>query len=124
LLAGKLVPVVVIHAVIGITRLTRNQVPHNQHKMRITSHDQSTRLPFGFSPGKVKNPSQSPRSEPKIITFLRSTILAAPSRLGGGNHQENTSESHSETQSPSASRRNHSSNALRFTLNLTKMMNL
>ena len=38
--------------------------------------------------GKVKNPSQSPRSEPETITNLRSTILAAPSRLGGGNHQE------------------------------------
>ena len=37
---------------------------------------------------KVKNPSQSPRSEPKTITFLRSMILAAPSHLGGGNHQE------------------------------------
>ena len=38
--------------------------------------------------GKVKNPSQSPRSEPETITNLRSTILAAPSHLGGGNHQE------------------------------------
>ena len=40
LLAGKLVPVVAIthlevHALIGITRLTCNRVPHNQHKMRI-----------------------------------------------------------------------------------------
>ena len=38
--------------------------------------------------GKVKNPSQSPRSEPETITALRSTILAAPSHIGGGNHQE------------------------------------
>jgi hypothetical protein len=38
--------------------------------------------------GKVKNPSQSSRSEPKTSTFLRLMILAAPSRLGGGNHQE------------------------------------
>ena len=38
--------------------------------------------------GKVKNPLQSPRSEPETITTLRSTILAAPSHLGGGNHQE------------------------------------
>jgi hypothetical protein len=40
LLAGKLVPVAAIHSLgdhvlIGITRLTRNRVPHNQHKMRI-----------------------------------------------------------------------------------------
>ena len=38
--------------------------------------------------GKIKNLSQSPRSEPETITNLRSLILAAPSRLGGGNHQE------------------------------------
>ena len=37
---------------------------------------------------KVKNLSQSPRSEPETSTFLRSMILAAPSRLGGDNHQE------------------------------------
>jgi hypothetical protein len=37
---------------------------------------------------KVKNPSQSPRSELERNTFLRSMILAAPSHLGGGNHQE------------------------------------
>jgi hypothetical protein len=37
---------------------------------------------------KVKNPSQSPQSEPEPITFLRSMILTAPSCLGGSNHQE------------------------------------
>jgi hypothetical protein len=37
---------------------------------------------------KIKNPSQLPRSEPETITFLLSTILAALSHLGGGNHQE------------------------------------
>jgi hypothetical protein len=37
---------------------------------------------------KVKNPSQSPRSEPETITNLHSMILAAPSHLGGDNHQE------------------------------------
>ena len=39
LLADKLVPVVAIHlevhALIGITRLTRNRVPHSQHKIWI-----------------------------------------------------------------------------------------
>ena len=38
--------------------------------------------------GKVKNPSQSPWSKLETITFLCSTILATPSCLGGGNHQE------------------------------------
>jgi hypothetical protein len=37
---------------------------------------------------KIKNPSQLPRSELETITFLLSTILDAPSHLGGGNHQE------------------------------------
>ena len=37
---------------------------------------------------KVKNPPQSPQSEPETITNLHSTILTAPSCLGGGNHQE------------------------------------
>jgi hypothetical protein len=37
---------------------------------------------------KVKNPSQPPRSEPKTIIFFLSMILAAPSHLGDGNHQE------------------------------------
>ena len=57
--------------------------------MRIT---QATSNPLEYllvlCRGKVKNPSQSPRSEPETITNLRSTILATPSRLGGGNRQE------------------------------------
>ena len=71
------------------TRLTRNCVPHNQHRMRIT---QATSNPLEYLLAlhcrKIKNPSQSPRSKPETSTFLRSTILAAPSHLGGGNHQE------------------------------------
>ena len=78
-----------IHALIGFTRQTLNRVPHNQHNMRIT---QATSNPLEYLLalrwGKVKNPSQSPRSEPETITNLRSTILVAPSHLGGGNHQE------------------------------------
>ena len=74
---------------IGITHQTLNRVPHNQHKMRIT---QATSNPLEYLLalrwGKVKNPSQSPRSEPKTITTLRSTILTTPSHLGGSNHQE------------------------------------
>ena len=45
-------------------------------------------LPFGAPLGKAQDPSYSPRSEPETITNLRSMILAAPSQLGGGNHQE------------------------------------
>jgi hypothetical protein len=61
----------------------------NQHKMRITQA-MSNPLEYllALRRGKVKNPSQSPRSEPETSTFLRSTILATPSYLGGDNHQE------------------------------------
>jgi hypothetical protein len=72
---------------IGITRQTRNQVPHNQHKIKIT---QATSNPLEYllalRHGMVKNPSQSP--EPETIINFCSMILAAPSHLGGGNHQE------------------------------------
>ena len=93
LLVDKLLLVVAIHSLGGsrakITRQTLNRVPHNQHKMRIT---QAMSNPLEYlltlRRGKVKNPSQSPRLEPETITALRSTILAAPSHLGGGNHQE------------------------------------
>ena len=89
MLAGKLVLIVAIHSLIGITRQPLNRVPYNQHMMRIT---QATSNPLEYllalCRGKVKNPSQSPRSEPETITNLRSTILAAPSHLGGDNHQE------------------------------------
>ena len=68
------------HVLIGITHQTLNRVPHNQHKMRII---QATSNPLEYLLAlrrqKVKNPSQSPRSEPETITNLRSMILAAPS---------------------------------------------
>jgi hypothetical protein len=57
--------------------------------MRITQ-DTSNPLEYllALRRGKVKNPSQSPRSELETITFLRSMILTTPNHLGGGNHQE------------------------------------
>ena len=78
-----------VHALIRITRQTLNRVPHNQHKMRITQA-MSNPLEYllALHRGKVKNPSHSPRSKPETITALRSTILAAPSHLGGSNHEE------------------------------------
>ena len=94
LLAGKLVLVVVIHSLGGsganrITCQTYDRVPHNQHKMRITqAMTNPLEYLLAFYQEKVKNPSQSPRSEPETSTFLHSMILAAPSHLGGGNHQE------------------------------------
>ena len=61
-----------VHALIGFTRQTLYRVPHNQYKMRITQA-MSNLLEYilALHRGKVKNPSQSPRSEPETITTLR-----------------------------------------------------
>ena len=78
-------------------------------------------LPFGSPPGKAQDPSQSP--EPATNNHQLVTILlrcSKPSRWWQPPRE--TSESHSETQIPSASRCNHSSNALKFSPNLTMMM--
>jgi hypothetical protein len=97
LLAGKLVPIVVIHS-LRDSRAHRHHTPNPQSSaaqqtqdVDHTSHEQSTRVHFGSLLGKVKNPLQSPRSEPKTITTLRSMVLATLSHLGGGNHQEKQS---------------------------------
>ena len=94
LLAGKLVPVVAIHP-LGGSRANRHHTPNPQSGAAQPTQDgdpqaMSNPLEYLLAPcrEKVNNPSQSPRPEPETITFLRSTILAAPSRLDGGNHQE------------------------------------
>ena len=77
-------------------RVNRHRTPNPQSGAAQPTQDkdkQATCNPLEYllalHQGKVKNPSQSSqRSEPETITFLRSMILAAPSRLGGGNHQE------------------------------------
>ena len=114
-----------VHALIGITRQTLDRVPHNQHKMRIT---QATSNPLEYLLALHRGKGQEP---------LRITMIGAED-----NHQPPlddprcskpsrwwqpprvTSESRSETRTPSASRCNHSSNALGFTPNLTKMLTL
>jgi hypothetical protein len=46
-------------------------------------------LEFGAPPGNHNNPSQQAhRSRPRTITNMCWTSTAAPSHLGGGNHQE------------------------------------
>ena len=94
LVAGKLVPVVAIHP-LGGSRANRHHTPNPQSGAAQPTQDrdpQATSNPLEYllvlHREKVKNHSQSPWSEPKTITFLCSTILAAPSRLGGDNHQE------------------------------------
>ena len=113
-----------VHTLIGFTRQTLNRVPHNQHKDEDhTSHKQSTRVPFGSPLGKGQ--------EPLTITMIRTRDnhqpplddprCSKPSRWW--QPPRVISEFHSETRTPSASRCKHSSNALGFSPNLTKMMN-
>ena len=94
LIAGKLVLVVAIHSLEG-SCANRHHMPNLQSGAAQPTQDgdpQDTSNPLEYLLAlrrrKVKNPSLSPRLEPKTITFLLSTILAAPSHLGGGNHQE------------------------------------
>ena len=83
-----------------------------------TSHKQFNRVPFGSLPGKGQEPltittigtednHQPPLNDPHCSKPSR---WCQPPRV--------TSESHSETRTPSASRCKHSSNALGFSLNL------
>ena len=112
-----------VHTLIGITHQTRNQVPHNQHKMRITQATSNLlKYILALRRGKVKNPSittigagdnhQPPLDDPRCSKPSR---WRQPPRV--------TSESRSKTQTPSAFRCKHSSNALGFSTNLTKIMN-
>ena len=85
-----------------------------------TSHGKSTRVPFGSPLGKDQ--------EPLTITMIRAgdnqqppvddPCCSKPSRWR--QPPRVTSESHSKTQTPSASRCKHSSNTLGFSPNLTK----
>ena len=125
LLAGKLVLIVAIHS-LGGSRANWLHMPNPGAAQPTqdedhTSHEQSTRVPFGSPPEKGQEP-------------LTITTIGA-----GDNHQpplddhryskpsrwrqppRETSESHSEI--PSASRCKHSSNALGFSPNLTEMLN-
>ena len=79
-------------------------------------------LPFGTPPGKVQLPSQSPKAATnnhQLMPILH--CCTKPSRWW--QPPRVTSEIHSATRTPSASRCNHSSNALGFSPNLTMMMN-
>ena len=90
LLIGKLVLIVATHSLRGSRANcphtpTLTRVPLNQNKIRITQAT-SNLLEYllALRQRKVKNLSQSPRSEPETITNVRSMILAAPSHLGVG----------------------------------------
>ena len=85
-----------------------------------TSHEQLTRVPLGSPPGKGQEPFTITMIEArdKHHPSLDDPRCTRPSRWLQPPRE--TSESRCETQSPSASRCNHSSNTLEFTPNLTK----
>ena len=85
-------------------------------------HEQSTSYLSVLHRGRYKSPHNH-RRWPRTITNSCQSSTTAPSRLGGGNHQEQQANPSAKHKTPSASRCNHSSNALGFSLNLTKMMN-
>ena len=130
LLAGKLVLVVVIHSLEG-SRTNWHHTPNPQQGATQPtqdedhiSHEQSTRVSFGSPLGKGQEPltittigaGDNHHSSLNNPRFSKPSRWRQPPRV--------ISEIRSETQSPSASRFNHSSNALGFTPNLTKMFNL
>jgi hypothetical protein len=95
LLAGKLVPVVAIHPLGGsqanwhYTLNPQLGAAQPTQDGDHTGHEQSTRDAFCDLPrGRLKDLSQSPRSELETITNLRSMIFAALSHLCGDKHQE------------------------------------
>jgi hypothetical protein len=118
LLVVKLVPVVAIHS-LGGSRANRHHTPNPQSGAAqptqdedYTSHEQSTRVPLGSSLGKgqelltitmigARDNHHPPLDDPPCTK---------PSRWW--QPPTETSEISSETQSPSASKYNHSSNAL------------
>ena len=128
MLAGKLVLVVVIHS-LGGSRANWHHTPNPQwgaaqptQDEDHTSHEQSTRVHFGSPPGKGQEPLTITmiRAKDKHLTPLDNPHYTKQSRWW--QPKRVTSESRSETRTPSASRCKHSSNALGFTPNLTKMI--
>ena len=129
LLAGKLVPIVTIHSLEG-SRTNRHHTPNPQscaiqptQDEDHTSDEQSTRVPFGSLLGKGQEPFTitTIRAEGKHLPPLNDPHCTKPFRWW--QPPRVTRESCSETRTPSVYRCNHSSNALGFTPNLTKIMN-
>ena len=85
-------------------------------------HEQSTELPFRSPPRWYKTPHKSPELAMNNHQYVRKLLRCSkPSRWW--QPPRITSESYSKTWTPNASRCNHSTNALGFSPNLTKMMN-
>ena len=129
LLVGKLVLVVAIHS-LGGSRANWHHTPNPQPGVvqpiqdeDHTSHEQSTRVPFGSPPRKGQEPltittiGARDNHQPPLYDHRCSkpSMWWQPPRV--------TSQTRSETRISSASRCKHWSNALGFSLNLIKMLN-
>jgi hypothetical protein len=126
---SPLVPVVVIHSLRGscanwrhTPNLQSGAVQQTQDEDH-TNHEQSIRVPFGSSLGKDQEPLTITMigARDNHLPPLNDSRCTKPSRWR--QLPRVASETRSEIQSPSASRCNHSSNALGFTSNFTKMIN-
>ena len=126
LLAGKLVSVVVIHSLVG-SHANRHHTPNPQSGAAQptqdedhTSHEQSTRVPFGSPPGKGQEPLTITmiRARDKHLPPLDDPHCIKPSRWR--QPPKVTSLIRSKTQSPSASRCNHSKQYTWMLSNLTE----
>jgi hypothetical protein len=117
LFVGKLALVVVIHS-LGGSHTNWYHMPNPQQGVA----QPSTRVPFGSSPGKGQEPLTITTIEArdKHLPLLDDPCCSKPSRWW--QPPRVTSKSRSKTQSPSASRCNHSNNALGFSHNLTKVV--
>ena len=118
LLASKIVPVVAIHS-LGGSRANRHHTPNLQSGAAQptqdedhTRHEQSTRVPFDSPSGKGQEPLTITTIEAgdNHHPLLNNPCCSKPSRWW--QPPRVISEIHSETLTPSASRCNHSSNAL------------
>jgi hypothetical protein len=96
LLAGKLVPVVMIRSLRG-SRANRHHTPNPQSGAAQPTQDedpQAMRNPLELSlalhRGRHKNPLQSQWSEPETITSPRSMIHQSLDRLGVSKHTKRT----------------------------------
>jgi hypothetical protein len=80
----------VVRWLIGIThRASQKGITRTYQMVRSSDMSNPLELEFGAPPGNHNNPSQQAhRSRPRTITNTCRTTSVAPSRLGGGNHQE------------------------------------
>ena len=126
-LPASCVPVVAIHSLRG-SRANRHHTSNpqsgaaqpTQDEDPQASHAQSTRVPFGSPPGKGQEPLTITLigARAKHLPLLNDPHCTKPSRWR--QPPRVTSESRSKTQSPSASRCNHSKQSTWMLSNLTK----